>query len=100
MNTQFTEENNNYVMRLEGRLDTIASSQVERDMQVLYDCAGHDIILDCSALEYISSSGLRLFLALLKNANKNGSKVTITGMSNDLRLVFDEIGFTNLFHFQ
>ena len=100
MNTSFTEENNNYVMRLEGRLDTIASAQAGRDMQVLYDCAGHDIILDCSALEYISSSGLRLFLAVLKNANKHGSKVTITGMGSELRQVFDEIGFSNLFQFQ
>ena len=100
MITTFTEENNNYVMRLEGRLDTSASTQAGRDMQVLYDCAGHDIILDCSKLEYISSSGLRIFLAVLKNANKNGSKVTISGMSDDLRQVFDEIGFTNLFNFQ
>lgn len=100
MITTFTEENNNYVMRLEGRLDTSASTQAGRDMQVLYDCAGHDIILDCSALEYISSSGLRLFLAVLKNANKHSSKVTIVGMNDDLRQVFDEIGFTNLFNFQ
>ncbi len=100
MTTKFTEENNNYVMRLEGRLDTIASTQAERDMQVLYDCAGHDIIFDCSALEYISSSGLRLFLSVLKNARKYDSKVFITGMGNDLRQVFDEIGFTNLFLFQ
>ena len=87
-------------MRLEGRLDTIASAQAGRDMQVLYDCAGHDIILDCSALEYISSSGLRLFLSVLKNANKHGSKVTITGLNNELRQVFDEIGFTNIFLLQ
>lgn len=100
MITKFTEENNNYVMRLEGRLDTIASTQVGRDMQVLYDCEGHDIFLDCSALEYISSSGLRLFLSVLKNANKYGSKVVITGMGNEIRQVFDEIGFTNLFLFQ
>lgn len=100
MTTTFIEENNNYVMRLEGRLDTSASSQAEREMQVLYNCAGHDIILDCSGLEYISSSGLRIFLAVLKNANKNKSKVTITGMNDDLRRVFDEIGFTNLFHFE
>ena len=100
MTTKFTEENNNYVMRIEGRLDTIASTQAGRDMQVLYDCAGHDIILNCSALEYISSSGLRLFLSVLKNARKHGSKVFIKGLGNELRHVFDEIGFTNLFLFQ
>ena len=100
MITTFTEENNNYVMRLEGRLDTSASTQAGRDMQVLYDCAGHDIILDCSKLEYISSSGLRIFLSVLKVAKSKGSRVFITGMNNDISKVFAMTGFTNLFEFR
>ena len=100
MITTFTEENNNFVMRLEGRLDTSASTQAGRDMQVLYDCAGHDIILDCSKLEYISSSGLRLFLAVLKATKAHGGHVYITGMSDDIRNVFAMTGFTNLFEFR
>ena len=63
MKTEFREEGQNYVMTLEGRLDTLSSLQVGRDMRVLYDCEGHDIILDCTNLEYITSSGMRLFLA-------------------------------------
>lgn len=100
MNTSFTEENNNYVMRLSGRLDTAASSQTEREMQVLNECTGHDIILDCTELEYISSSGLRIFLSVLKNAKVHGSKVTITGLSAELKQIFDEIGFSPLFNIQ
>ncbi len=100
MKTTFSEENNHFVMRMEGRLDTNASAQTDKEMKVLYDCEGHDIILDCTQLEYISSSGLRLFLGLLKNAKAKGSQVTITGLSNDLRQIFDEIGFTRLFNIQ
>ena len=66
-------------------------------MQVLNDCEGHDIILECTAMDYISSSGLRLFLDVLKNARSKGSKVTIVGLSTELRDVFDEVGFTTLF---
>ncbi len=97
MKTTFKEENQTYIMAFEGRLDTAASSQTERDMQVLYDCEGHDIVLDCSQLTYISSSGLRLFLGLIKNARPKGSHVYLTGLSSDLRQVFDETGFTTLF---
>ena len=97
MKTEFREENQNYVMIFEGRLDTPSSFQVKRDMQVLYGCEGHDIILDCTNLEYITSSGLRLFLDLLKTAKSKGSKVTIVGLNSDLRLVFDEVGFIDLF---
>ena len=97
MKTTFKEEDNFFVMYFEGRLDTAASAQTEEDMKPLYDCSGHDIILDCTNLEYISSSGLRLFLGLAKVAMSKGSKITIKGLSDDIRQVFDEIGFTRLF---
>ena len=77
MKTEFREENQNYVMTFEGRFDTPASHQAERDMQVLYDCEGHDIILDCTNLEYITSSGMRLFLDLLKVDKSKGSTCTL-----------------------
>lgn len=98
MKTTFTNEANNLIMAFEGRLDTAASAQTEKDMKVLHDCDGKDITLDCSLLEYISSSGLRLFLGLAKVAKVKGSNITITGLSGDLRQVFDEIGFTRLFN--
>lgn len=97
MKTEFREEGQNYVMTFEGRLDTPSSLQVGRDMRVLYDCEGHDIILDCTNLEYITSSGMRLFLDLLKAARSKGSKVSIVGLNDDLRMVFDEVGFIELF---
>ena len=97
MKTTFKEENQNYVMTFEGRLDTPSAVQVGRDMRQLYDCEGHDIILDCTALEYITSSGMRLFLELLKVAKGKGSKVAIVGLNDKIREVFDEVGFANLF---
>ena len=71
MKTTFKEEDKQFVMYFEGRLDTAAAPQTERDVQPLNECAGHDIILDCTKLEYISSSGLRIFLAILKNSKPN-----------------------------
>ena len=99
MKTTFEEKDGKYIMYFEGRLDTAASVQTEQEMKVLYDCEGHDIILDCAQLDYISSSGLRLFLALLKNAKSKGSKVSISGMNDNLRQVFAMTGFTHLFEF-
>lgn len=97
MKTSFKEENNQLVMAFIGRLDTAAAVQTEKEMQVLYDCDGRDIVFDCKELDYISSSGLRLFLGLLKVAKPKGSRVCISGLSNDLRQVFNMTGFTNLF---
>lgn len=97
MNTTFREEGQNFVMTFEGRLDTASTAQVKKDIKALDDCEGHDIILDCSQLTYICSSGLRLFLAVLKNARSKGSRTSITGLNDEMYDVFEETGFTQIF---
>lgn len=100
MNTIIQEIDGNMVAMLEGRLDTAASPETEKAMQPLYDCENQDIIIDCTKLEYISSSGLRIFLSVLKSAKPKGCNVYISGLNDDLRQVFAMTGFTNLFEFK
>jgi anti-sigma B factor antagonist len=100
MKTTLKEENNELVMYFDGRLDTAASPVVEKDIQPLLESDNKNIVLDCTKLEYISSSGLRLFLSVLKNTKAKGNHVYITGVSNDIRNVFAMTGFINLFEFK
>lgn len=100
MKTRFREEGKEFVMEFEGRLDTAAAPQTEKDVEVLKDCMGHDIVLDCTKLEYTSSSGLRIFLGIKKNAQAKGSRVFITGLGEELQKVFAMTGFTNLFEYK
>lgn len=97
MQTSITEQDGLYVVSLEGRLDTAAAPQTERELSSLYTCSGKDIILDCAQLEYISSSGLRIFLGILKNAKSKGQQVQIQNINDDLRKIFVITGFANLF---
>lgn len=85
---------------LEGRLDTAAASETEKALQPLHESEGKDIMFDCTNLEYISSSGLRIFLGVLKSAKPKGSHVYIHGINEDLRKVFTMTGFINLFEFK
>jgi anti-sigma B factor antagonist len=48
-------------------------------------------------LEYISSSGLRIFLGIRKEASGKGSKVIVRNISADIRQVFVMTGFISLF---
>lgn len=100
MKTTIQQQDGNIVAVLEGRLDTAAAAETERALQPLYDCENQTIFFDCSKLEFISSSGLRIFLSVLKAAKPKGCKVCITGMSNDLKDVFTITGFTSLFEFK
>ncbi|MCR5131515.1 MAG: STAS domain-containing protein [Prevotella sp.] len=100
MKTILKEEKNFLVTYFEGRLDTAAASDTEKAVQPLADCTSHDIILDCSKLEYISSSGLRIFLSILKNAKAKGSHVFIRNINENIQKIFKMTGFYNLFEFK
>ena len=100
MKTTFHEEDGKYIATLEGRLDTAAAEQTAQELAPLNDCVGHDIVIDCSGLEYISSSGLRILLNIRKNAGAKGSKVTIKHINNEIRKVFQMTGFIALFNIQ
>lgn len=82
---------------LDGRLDTPAAIKAQQDMTPLMENADKEITLDCTKLEYISSSGLRLFLALRKETATKGGKVIIKNINDEIRKVFMMTGFFNLF---
>lgn len=92
-------EASSVIANIAGRLDTAAAAQFQNDIKPLIDNADKQITLDCSALEFVSSSGLRLFLTLRKATIAKGGKVIITNLSPEIKQVFTITGFTSLFEF-
>lgn len=97
MTIQIENEGNVLVARLVGRLDTAAAAAMTPDFTRLAEQAEKHIVLDCSALEYISSSGLRLFLTLRKESASKGGKLQVRAINADIRQVFMMTGFISLF---
>ena len=97
MTINIVNEGEQLVAQLSGRLDTAAATAVTPDFQALAEQADKHIILDCSNLEYISSSGLRLFLTLRKESAAKGGKLQVRDINTDIRQVFMMTGFISLF---
>ena len=97
MKTSIEELEGKIVATLEGELDTAAALDVENALQPLYENNGCDIVIDCTKLEYIASSGLRILLGILKSAKASGGKVTLRGMNDDIKNVFKMTGLIALF---
>lgn len=97
MNTEIKIEGNTVHASIAGRLDTINSAKSEKDFMPLKENAEKEIVLDCTGLEYISSSGLRLFLSLRKEIQAKGGSLVIEHINDDIRNVFTITGFSNLF---
>ena len=91
------EQNGGMYATVSGRLDTPATVVAQQEIAPLVENADKQIILDCTNLEYISSSGLRLLLTLRKKTSTEGGKVIIEHISEDIKKVFIMTGFYNLF---
>ena len=85
--------------KVSGRLDTLAAVQFSKDMEPLYDHADKHIVIDCTDLEFISSSGLRCLLTLRKKTIAEGGDATIKGANAEIMQVFKITGFCSLFKF-
>ena len=97
MEIKISKENGVVTASLVGRLDTPAAQDAAPVFDSLKQDASGTIVLDCSELSYISSSGLRHFLTLRKAAAAAGGKVIVRSISDDIRAVFMMTGFLNLF---
>ena len=100
MKTTIVENGNQWVASFSGRLDTAASVQTAEDVKPLMELSHKEIILDCTELEYISSSGLRIFLSIRKEATAHDCKVIVSNINADIRQVFVMTGFISLFEIQ
>ena len=97
MKINIVTEGEQLIAQLSGRLDTAAAAEIASDFQTLAAQADKHIILDCARLEYISSSGLRLFLALRKESAAKGGRLQVRAINADIRQVFMMTGFISLF---
>jgi anti-anti-sigma factor len=100
MNTTIEEIDGKYYATLNGEMDTAAALEAEEVLKPLYQSNGKDVIIDCTDLEYIASSGLRILLSILKGAKASGSKLLLRGVNDDIKNVFNLTGFLSIFEFE
>ena len=96
MKVEITQTDNQVLVSLEGRLDTVTSSEFEKDLTPYFSMQAVELVLDCNAMEYISSAGLRVVLTTHKNITAKGGKFIIRNLSKEVRSVFDMTGFSRI----
>lgn len=96
MKTEITHTDNTVVITIEGRLDTVTSSEFEKTLFPYLALKGIELVLDCNSMEYISSAGLRIVLVIYKTLTANGGTFIIRNLNKEVRSVFDMTGFSRI----
>ena len=92
MQSTIKKENGLLTIAVQGRLDTVTSAELKAKLdEVGYDQV--DVDFDFAQVDYISSAGLRLVIALQKQVMKTGNRLVIRNINKVVAEVFKVSGF-------
>jgi anti-anti-sigma factor len=91
------KENNAVVVAVKGRIDAVTAPAFEKDLSAFTGQDGVTLILNFSALEYISSAGLRTILAAAKQLKAKNGRMLFAALQGSVKDVFKISGFGSIF---
>jgi anti-sigma B factor antagonist len=77
-------------------LDASNAEEFKRDMAPVLQ-TGTKLVLDLSRLRFVDSSGLGAFISCLRKVNANGGDLKLSGMSKQVRSVFELVRLHRVF---
>lgn len=89
-----------WIVAVRGEVDIAASPELRRQLERLTDDE-EPIVVDVSEMSFIDSSGLGVLVEVLKRRREAGAgPVTLRGMQEPVRRVFEITGLTDLFELE
>lgn len=98
MTIEINKDGNTAVVILNGSLDTIAATQAQEEFQGLVEGDITNVTIDCTAVNYIASSGLRLLLMVRKECKAAGGETTLKNVQANVMEVLTITHFDKLFN--
>ncbi len=89
-----TTEGNALTVMLEGRLDTVTTPELEKELMGALDDI-QELTFDFEKLSYISSAGLRVLLSSQKIMNTKGT-MKVVHVNENIMDIFEATGFTDI----
>lgn len=91
MNVNINKEDSNLTIEIEGRLDTLTSPELEKEVDSALDGITN-LVVDLKNLEYISSAGLRVLLGVAQVMEDQGD-MKVINVSSEVKDIFEVTGF-------
>ena len=96
MEVKILEQNEEKVVVIEGRVDTVTAPDLEMKVSPIWAISAIKLVFDCEKLEYLSSSGLRIILTAHKQVTAKGGTFILRNLTREVRSVIDLTGFSRI----
>ncbi|KAF0130692.1 MAG: hypothetical protein FD155_1502 [Bacteroidetes bacterium] len=97
MEAKISKSDNYTLVAINGRIDTVTAVEFERVVTQVLEDESSAVVMDCAGLDYISSSGLRVFLMMQKRMMSKKGKLHICCLRSNIQEIFDISGFSTIF---
>jgi anti-anti-sigma factor len=84
------------ILGLSGKLDATTAKTFEDKILAEIDSGDRRFVIDLSQLDYVSSSGLRVFLLAAKRLRSKDGKIALCSLKDHVQQVFDLSGFSSI----
>jgi len=84
------------VVAFVGNLDSRTSPEAQQAIDGILAGGGRKVVVDFTALDYVSSAGLRVLLGAAKRLTGPGGGLRLFGLNETVREVFDISGFSTI----
>ncbi len=81
---------------IKGRLDADSAAEAERTVNDALGEDGSKLLFDLSALDYLSSAGLRVLLSAAKEIRRRDGKIVLCSLTEFVKEIFEVSGFEAL----
>ncbi len=92
------DEGDHYLIELIGDLDIYNNKKFKEKLADIYEDLDKDLVVDCSKLEYIDSTGLGSFISLLKLTRDEEKEITVKNLKKNIKKVFKITDLDKLFN--
>ncbi len=92
------DQGDHYLIELIGDLDIYNNKKFKEKLADIYEDLDKDLVVDCSRLEYIDSTGLGSFISLLKLTRDEEKEITVKNLKKNIKKVFKITDLDKLFN--
>lgn len=85
------------VVSLQGKMDVGLSMTVETELEELVDSGTINLILEISGIEYLSSSGIRVFIAIMRKVKEKNGKIVLAQVPDTIKKILKTVDLEDLF---
>ena len=94
MQTSVDQRGDVIAVHITGSVDGHTAEDLQRVLSGEVEAGHHSLVADFGEVDYMSSAGLRVLLATLKQTRSRGGDLRLAGPNPEVRKVLDLSGFT------